>query len=84
VVNSDARHTGLEAESFDTVLLFGMIPAPTLPLARLLPEMHRVLKPGGSLAVWPPIPFWLPRSIVQAGLFEFTGKRRGVYGFRRR
>jgi ubiquinone/menaquinone biosynthesis C-methylase UbiE len=83
VVKGDALDSGLDAESFHTVLLFGVIPAPMLPLSRLLPEMHRVLKANGSLAVWPPIPGWLPKSILQSGLFAFTGKRNGVYNFRR-
>ena len=83
VIKGDALDTGLDGESFDTVLLFGVIPAPMLPLARLLPEMHRVLKAGGSLAIWPPIPGWLPKSIVQTGLFAFSNKRNGVHNFRR-
>jgi SAM-dependent methyltransferase len=83
VVQGDAMDTKLGAESFDKVLLFGVIPAPMLPLTRLLPEMNRVLKVGGSLAVWPPIPGWLPRSILQSGLFTLTNKRNGVYNFRR-
>jgi SAM-dependent methyltransferase len=48
VVKGDAMNTGLEAESMDAVLLFGVIPAPMLPLKRLLPEMHRILKPEGE------------------------------------
>jgi ubiquinone/menaquinone biosynthesis C-methylase UbiE len=83
VIKGDALDAGLDGESFDTVLLFGVIPAPMLPLARLLPEMHRVLKAGGSLAIWPPIPGWLPKSIVQTGLFAFSNKRNGVHNFRR-
>jgi ubiquinone/menaquinone biosynthesis C-methylase UbiE len=83
VIRGDARQTNLDAESFDTVLLFGVIPAPMLPLTKLLPEMHRVLTAEGSLAVWPPIPGWLPQSIVQSGLFTFTSKRNGVHNFRR-
>jgi len=54
VVRGDAMNTELDAESMDAVLLFGVIPAPMLPLNRLLPEMHRVLKngrdPGGVAA----------------------------------
>lgn len=83
VVKGDALDTGLDAESFDTVLLFGVIPAPMLPLNRLLPEMHRLLKVEGNLAVWPPIPGWLPRSILQSGLFAFTSKENDVHNFRR-
>jgi demethylmenaquinone methyltransferase/2-methoxy-6-polyprenyl-1,4-benzoquinol methylase len=83
VIKGDALDTGLDAESFHAVLLFGVIPAPMLPLTQLLPEMHRILKAKGSLAVWPPIPGWLPQSILQSSLFTFTSKRNGVHNFRR-
>jgi len=83
VVKGDAMNTELDAESMDAVLLLGVIPAPMLPLNRLLPEMHRVLKPEGTLAVWPPIPVWLPQSILRSALFRYTSKRNGVYNFRR-
>jgi ubiquinone/menaquinone biosynthesis C-methylase UbiE len=83
VVKGDALATGLDAGGFDTVLLFGVIPAPMLPLTRLLPEMHRVLKADGILAVWPPVPGWLPQAILQYGLFTLSSKRNGVHNFRR-
>ena len=83
VVKGDAQNTGLDAESFHLALLFGVIPAPMLPLAKLLPEMHRVLKPEGSLSVWPPVPGWLPGTILQSGLFTFASKRNSVHNFRR-
>ena len=83
VVKGDAMDTGLAAECMDAVMLFGVIPSPMVPLNRLLPEMHRVLKPKGKLAVWPPIPVWLPRSILRFGLFAYAGKRNGVYNFMR-
>jgi ubiquinone/menaquinone biosynthesis C-methylase UbiE len=83
LVQGNALHTSLDDESFDEVLLFGVIPAPMLPLAQLLPEMHRVLKTGASLAVWPPIPGWLPKSITYSGLFAFTRKQNGVHNFER-
>ncbi len=81
VVKRDALDTGLDAESIDTVLLFSVIPSPTLPLNRLLPEMHRVLKPEGTLAVttFP----WVLRSIRRSGLFTYVSKRNGVSNFRR-
>jgi demethylmenaquinone methyltransferase/2-methoxy-6-polyprenyl-1,4-benzoquinol methylase len=81
VVRGDAMDTRLDAESFDTVLLFGVIPAPMLPLNRLLPEMRRIIKPGGILAVWPPS--WTHQGILQSGLFTYTSKRNGVYNYRR-
>jgi ubiquinone/menaquinone biosynthesis C-methylase UbiE len=82
VVQADAMNTKLDAQSIDAVLLFGVIPAPMLPLNRLLPEMHRILKPEGTLAVWPPVPVWLPRSILRSELFTYTCKRTGVFNFR--
>ncbi len=84
VVKRDALETGLDDASMDKVLLFGVLPFPFLPLNLLLPEMHRVLKPEGSLAVWLfPISGWVPRSILQSGLFEYVGKQNGVYNYRR-
>ena len=83
VIKGDALTTGLENESFDSVILFGVIPAPMLPLTRLLSEIHRVLKSGGNLAVWPPIPLWLPKSILKSRLFKYAGKRNHVYNFSR-
>lgn len=83
LIIGNAMNTGLDAESFDVVLLFGVIPAPMLPLSRLLPEMHRLLKAEGNLAVWPPVPGWLPQAILPSGLFLYAGKRHGVHNFRR-
>ncbi len=84
VVKRDALDTGLDAASIDTVLLFGVIPFPSLPLNRLLPEMHRVIKPEGTLAVWLfPVSGWVPKSILQSGLFTYVSKRNGVYNYRR-
>ncbi len=84
VIKCDALDTGLDAASIDTVLLFGVIPFPYLPLNRLLPEMHRVIKPEGSLAVWLfPVSGWVPKSILQSGLFTYVSKRNGVYNYRR-
>src|SRR5690349_19966346 len=47
VIQADAVDTGLDAAGFDTILLFGVIPAPMLPMSQLLHEMQRVLKPEG-------------------------------------
>jgi ubiquinone/menaquinone biosynthesis C-methylase UbiE len=81
VVKGDAMNTQLDAESVDAVLLLGVIPAPMLPLNRLLPEMHRILKQGGTMAVWPP--FGIRQLILRSGLFTYTWKRNGVFNFRR-
>ena len=81
VIRGDAMETKLNDESMDAVLLFGVVPAPMVPLYRLLPEMHRVLKPGGIMAVWPQ--FWMRRPIVRSGLFACAYKRNGVFNFKR-
>ena len=84
VVKRDALNTGLGAATIDTALLFGVLPWPALPLNLLLPEMHRVIKPEGRLAVWLfPVSGWVPKSILQSGLFTYVSKQNGVYNYRR-
>jgi len=86
VVKRDALNTGLESETIDTALLFGVLPWPALPLSRLLPEMHRVLKPDGRLSVWlfpPMVHSWVPKSILRSGLFAYTNKQNGVHNYKR-
>jgi len=82
VVQGDALNTQLAVESLDAVLIFGVIPAPVLPMERLLSEMRRILRPGGIMAVWPPS--WVHQTIVKSGLFTFSSKRNGVYNYKRR
>lgn len=84
IVQRDALNTGLETASIDKVLLFGVIPFPLLPLDRLLPEMHRVLKPEATMSVWlfPPLVHnWVPRAIAKSGLFEQTNEQSNVYNY---
>jgi len=84
-VRRDALRSSLDAASIDAVLLFGVIPFPTLPLGRLLPEMHRVLKPKGTMAVWLfPSTAGVPTAIRRSGLFTELGRKNGVYLYRRR
>jgi ubiquinone/menaquinone biosynthesis C-methylase UbiE len=81
VLKGDALNTNLELESFDTIILFGVIPAPMLPLNQILTEMHRVLKPEGTLAIWPPVPGLFPHSVLKSGLFSLGNKQNGVLNF---
>jgi ubiquinone/menaquinone biosynthesis C-methylase UbiE len=83
VIKGDALNTNLEPENFNTIILFGVISAPMLPLNKILTEMYRILKPEGILAVWPPVPFIFPRMILKSGLFSLANKRNGVYNFKR-
>ena len=83
IMKRNALDTGLQSQEIDLVLLFGVIPYPSLPLKKLLPEMHRVLKSDGRMAVWQfPVPGWVPRSITRSGLFTFIGKKNGVYNYK--
>jgi ubiquinone/menaquinone biosynthesis C-methylase UbiE len=86
VVKRDALNTGLGPATIDTAILLGVLPWPALPLNRLLPEMHRVIKPEGRMAVWlfpPVVHSWVLKSILRSGLFIFVSKRNGVYNYRR-
>lgn len=83
VIKGDALDTKFEPERFNIIILFGVIPAPMLPLNRILTEMHRILKPEGILAVWPSVPIMFPRMILKSGLFSLSNKRNGVYNFKR-
>jgi demethylmenaquinone methyltransferase/2-methoxy-6-polyprenyl-1,4-benzoquinol methylase len=83
LIKADATRTGLADGCIDVVLLLGVIPSPTLPLPRLLPEMIRLLKPQGTMAVWTAFPWWLPQSMTRCGLFTYAGKASGVHTFRR-
>jgi SAM-dependent methyltransferase len=81
-IKADATEAGLASGSIDLALLFGVIPSPTLPLDRLLPEMHRLLRSEGALAVWTVFPWWSPASLTRGGLFVYVGKESGVHNFR--
>jgi len=83
LIKADATEAGLASGIIDLVLLFGVIPSPTLPLDRLLPEMHRLLKAEGSLAVWTAFPWWSRASLTRGELFAYVGKESGVYNFQK-
>lgn len=81
LIRADATEAGLASGSIDLALLFGVIPSPTLPLDRLLPEMSRLLRPEGVLAVWTALPWWSPASLTAGGLFVHLGGERGVHSY---
>jgi len=80
VTIADAAKAGLPTESIDLVLLFGVIHS--LPLALVLPELHRVLRPGGALAVQT-FSGWSAGRVTKGGLFTFVGKEGRVFKFRK-
>jgi ubiquinone/menaquinone biosynthesis C-methylase UbiE len=81
VIKGDALDTKLEPESVDEIIIFGVIPAPMLPMDTLLLEMHRILRPGGVMAVWPPS--WVHQSIVRSGRFRYVDKQNNVSNYQR-
>jgi ubiquinone/menaquinone biosynthesis C-methylase UbiE len=83
LIKADATEAGLVSGCIDLALLFGVIPSPIIPLDRLLPEIHRLLRSEGALAVWTAFPWWSPASLTRSGLFVWTGGESGVHNFRR-
>ena len=79
VIKGDVLDTKLEESSLDEILIFGVIPAPMLPMKKLLIEMHRILKPNGIMSVWPPS--WVHYSIIKSGHFKYINKQNGVRNY---
>lgn len=75
--------TDFQPNSFYTVILFGVVPAPMLPLDKVLLEIHRVLTSDGILLILPSF-CWLPRSINKSGLFTYLNKKGKVYNFKKK
>lgn len=78
VTIANAAKTGLPSNSIDLVLLFGV--THTLPLEQVLPELYRVLRVSGALAVQT-FPGWSPGDVTKSGLFTFIGKEGRVFKF---
>jgi ubiquinone/menaquinone biosynthesis C-methylase UbiE len=83
ILKRDILKTNLQSNSFQIVILFGVIPAPMLSLDQVLLEIHRVLNSDGILLIWPPFP-WLPGSIKKSGLFTCLNKKGKVYNFKKK
>lgn len=81
VIKANAIDTKLENSSFDEILIFGVIPAPMLPMNQLLSEMQRILKQNGIMSVWPPS--WVHSPILKSGQFKYIGKKNGVRNYQR-
>jgi len=78
VLQADAANTGLPDGSIDIALLFGVVA--TLPLDRVLLELNRVLKDGGTVAIQA-FPNWPVDRVTTGGTFAYLGRRRGLYLF---
>lgn len=80
VIKRNVLKTDFNSGTFDTIILFGVVPAPMVPLDQILSEINRVLKPKGTLAIWPPIP-GLRKSIQKHGSFSLINKKNSVLNF---
>jgi len=80
VFKRDVINTDFPSASFDIVILFGVVPAPMLPLEKVLKEIYKILKPNGTLAIWPSVP-GLKKSIQKSGLFILNNKKNSVLNF---
>jgi len=78
----DALRTRFDDESFDLILLFGILPSPFLPLDEIIPEMMRVARPNAVLALWTLDPFWRDDRMERFGALRFGG-RSGVRLYRK-
>jgi demethylmenaquinone methyltransferase/2-methoxy-6-polyprenyl-1,4-benzoquinol methylase len=65
----DAISTSFEDNTFDMIILYGVVPAPIIPLRNLSIEMNRILKKDGVCAIWTAAPFWRPKKIIKYGKF---------------
>jgi demethylmenaquinone methyltransferase/2-methoxy-6-polyprenyl-1,4-benzoquinol methylase len=83
VRKEDALHSSFEGGTFDTVVVFGVLPAPFLPTKDLLAEIKRVLKPGGVCAIWTAAPFWSPYRVGKNLGFLRMKKANGVFRLRK-
>jgi demethylmenaquinone methyltransferase/2-methoxy-6-polyprenyl-1,4-benzoquinol methylase len=80
VIKRNVLETDFNSGIFDVVILFGVIPAPMVPLDQILSEINRVLKPKGVLAIWPSI-HGLRKSIQKHGSFSLINKKKSVLNF---
>jgi len=80
ILKRDVINTEFPPDSFDIIILFGVVPAPMLPLTQVLSEIYRVLKPHGVLSIWPSIP-GLRKSIQKSKIFLINNKKHSVLNF---
>jgi ubiquinone/menaquinone biosynthesis C-methylase UbiE len=73
---ADAADTALPEGSFDLAFVFGL-GHPVGDMEGILVELHRLLKPGGELAVE-------GRLTPSSGLFEPTGRQGRISRFKKR
>lgn len=75
VMEANASATGLPAESFDLVFVFGLGHAAG-GIDPIWKEMYRLLRPGGMLSIE-------GRQSPGQGLFQYTGREGRIAGYRK-
>ena len=83
VKKDDAMNSAFGNAMFDTVLLFGIVPAPFISTKILFSEIHRILKPGGVCAIWTAVPLWNPHRAGKGVGFEKMQRKNGVFRLRK-
>jgi ubiquinone/menaquinone biosynthesis C-methylase UbiE len=79
VIKGSALDTKMKDISFDEIIIFGVLPAPMLPMDALLKEMQRIIKPSGRMAIWPST--WINKTINKSKEFTFISKKNGVTNY---
>jgi ubiquinone/menaquinone biosynthesis C-methylase UbiE len=80
VLFADAADTGLSDESIDLVFLFGV--AHSLPMGNVLPELYRILKAGGIMAIetFGPVK---PERYTGNGMFNYLENKGRIQKFKK-
>ncbi len=84
VQREDAIKTSFKDNTFDMIILYGVIPAPVISLEELSKEMYRILKPDGICAIWTVMLFWRPRAIQQPQNFKRIRRVNKVFRIQKR
>ncbi len=78
-MQEDAVKTSFPDEMFDTVLLYGVVPAPVISTEEISREICRVLRPGGICAIWTVAPFWTPNRVFGDVGFATLEKSNNIF-----
>ena len=84
VQREDAIQTSFRDNTFDMIILYGVIPAPVISLEELSKEMYRILKPDGICAIWTAAPFWRPSAIQKSESFLRIKRINKVFRLQKR
>ncbi|GAU75993.1 class I SAM-dependent methyltransferase [Fusibacter sp. 3D3] len=79
VACEDAHSTSFADDSFDVIVLYGVVPSPVISLRQLSVELSRILKPNGICAIWTAVPFWRPVEMLKQGRFTQMKRQYPVF-----